>query len=354
MKKNFFQISIIIVLTMLILSCSKQDNPSGTTGTGNTSSVFSISGKIVFFSIMDGDYDIYIYSNTNIIKLTNNPIYDVQPFLSPDGKKVVFTRFLNMPTDADLWLYDFDLKSEQKLTSVNTMSSVSWAPDGNKIAFTKDVGSNIEIFTIDANGNSETRLTYNTGNDILPEWSLVGEKIVFCSQKDGNQEIYVMNTDGSIQNRLTNNNVKDEYPKWSPDGNKIAFVSYADESHGEIYIMNSDGNSKKRLTNNMSEDYFSEFTSPWSKDGSKLLFTSARDLNEEIYIMDSEGNNQTRLTDTDEENSNPVFSPDENKIAFLRWFNNGTNAEIFIMNKDGTEQTRITNNSESDIITGWR
>ena len=40
-------------------------------------------------------------------------------------------------------------------------------------------------------------------------------KIAFSTSRDGNYEIYVMNADGSSQTRLTNNPATDGFPAWS-------------------------------------------------------------------------------------------------------------------------------------------
>ncbi len=42
--------------------------------------------------------------------------------------------------------------------------------------------------------------------------------IAFSSTRDGNVEVYRMNADGSSQTRLTTNNALDGEPAWSPDG----------------------------------------------------------------------------------------------------------------------------------------
>src|SRR2546423_13332428 len=72
-------------------------------------------------------------------------------------------------------------------------------------------------------------------------------KIVFSSDRDGNPEIYTMNADGTNQTRLTNNSDTDDLPVWSPDLKKIAFVRFENSSHN-IYVMNADGTYEQNLT----------------------------------------------------------------------------------------------------------
>ena len=53
-----------------------------------------------------------------------------------------------------------------------------------------------------ANGTSQTKLT-NTAEDQRPAWSADGTKIAFESSRDGTFEIYTMNADGTGQTRIT-------------------------------------------------------------------------------------------------------------------------------------------------------
>ena len=66
-------------------------------------------------------------------------------------------------------------------------------------------------------------------------------KIVFSSQREGNSEIYVMDANGESQIRLTHHPLHDSQPVWSPDGTRIAFVSKRNAGNIQIYIMDSDG-----------------------------------------------------------------------------------------------------------------
>src|SRR5207247_2360034 len=96
-------------------------------------------------------------------------------------------------------------------------------------------------------------------------------KIAFGTHRDGNYEIYTMNADGSSQTRLTNNAASDEEPAWSPDGAKIAFATDR-EGRGEIYTMNADGTSQTNITNNPGDDG----GPAWSPDGTKIAFATYR------------------------------------------------------------------------------
>ncbi len=171
--------------------------------------------------------------------------------------------------------------------------------------------------------------------------TLSDTKIAFDSSRDDQFEIYSMNADGSNQTRLTTNAAFDEAPSWSPDGNNIAFQTNRDGNR-EIYVMNADGTNQTNITNNA----FNDLTPCWSSDGSKLAFYSNRDLNFEIYVMNSDGTGQTRLTNNAANDFAPSWSPDGSKLAFVS--TRDGNNEIYVMNADGSGQTRLTNNSAGD------
>ena len=122
-----------------------------------------------------------------------------------------------------------------------------------RIAFYSDRDGNGEIYSMNASGTGQVRLTTNVAEDTEPSWSPDGTTIAFTSERDGKGEIYSMDADGTGQTNLTNNVAVDSWPAWSPDGTKIAFTSQRD-GNGEIYSMNADGSHQVRLTNSVAED----------------------------------------------------------------------------------------------------
>ena len=163
--------------------------------------------------------------------------------------------------------------------------------ENGKIAFQSNRDGNFEIYSMNADGTSQTRLTFNTSSDIDPSWSADGTKIAFATNRDGNFEIYSMNANGTGATRLTSSSATDSQPTWSPDGTRIAFDTIRDGNF-EIYSMNANGTGATRLTNNAASD-----TQPaWSPDGTKIALKSNRDGDDEIFRMNADGTGQTNLT----------------------------------------------------------
>jgi Tol biopolymer transport system component len=94
----------------------------------------------------------------------------------------------------------------------------TWSTDGTKIAFMSARDGNPEVYVMNADGTSQTRLTSFPGVDARPSWSRAGDHIVFTSTRDfgstvtGNFEIYIMSGNGNNAMRLTNNSFYDDYP----------------------------------------------------------------------------------------------------------------------------------------------
>jgi Carboxypeptidase regulatory-like domain/Right handed beta helix region/WD40-like Beta Propeller Repeat len=182
-----------------------------------------------------------------------------------------------------------------------------------KIAFVRIVGTNREIFSMNADGSNQLNLTNNAARDDEPKWSPDGSKIVFVSDRDALLEIYSMNADGSALTRLTNNFVADENPVFSPDGTKIAF-----DRSGQIFTMNANGTGVSQVTGSA----FSGIKThpPWSPDGSMIVFQNnlgfGQFLIQVVAATCSNCNGQTFVPQMPSDNFNPIWSPDGNAIAF--------------------------------------
>ena len=69
--------------------------------------------------------------------------------------------------------------------------------------------------------------------------------------------------------------------------------------------MNADGSDQTRLTDSAGW----EVDPSWSPDGSRIAFSSDRDVNSQIYVMNADGSDQTRFTNNDRWEGTPSWSP---------------------------------------------
>src|SRR6185369_5045806 len=81
---------------------------------------------------------------------------------------------------------------------------------------------------------------------------------------------------------------------------------------------------------------------------SHIAFTYAG----KIWLIGRNGGTARRLTNTPNEETNPVFSPDGQRLAFSQ--SNGNDWDVFVARTDGSgEPMRITMMPEDDMVTGW-
>ena len=126
------------------------------------------------------------------------------------------------------------------------------------------------IWTMNADGSNRTQVYDSSASD--PAWAPDGEKVAFTriveesadasATPESIPSIVIMNADGSDQRELLDEPASD--PAWSPDGKKIAFSKSTPNGLSFIYIMNADGCGKRRLTPPDSDNEHPEQGPAWS------------------------------------------------------------------------------------------
>jgi hypothetical protein len=135
-------------------------------------------------------------------------------------------------TGFDVWVVRADGTGAVNLTASlgpGSDTQPTWAPASiGKLAFTRTVGGEANVWTVDADGANPARLTAG-GADAEPAWSPDGTSIAF--QRSGAAifgDLYLVSPTGAVQRSLHGLPGIQSRPAWSPDGALVAFTSGGD------------------------------------------------------------------------------------------------------------------------------
>jgi Tol biopolymer transport system component len=104
-------------------------------------------------------------------QITHDDELEFLPHFSPDGTKLVYTKFLtgyygSMGATTEIDVYDFTTQTETQLTSRRDAMQGIWSPDGSQIAF----GSDSSIWVMDADGSNAQIIATSPHADLDGQW----------------------------------------------------------------------------------------------------------------------------------------------------------------------------------------
>ncbi len=215
---------------------------------------------------INADYDLYIKNleTGEVRTLIENPGYDAEATISPQGDRIVFTSMRD--GDLDLYSMNIDGTNIKRLTStLGYDGGAFFSADGSKIIFRgvhhkskekvaeyQDLlkqgvvkPSVMELFVMDADGQNMRQITHHNAASFSPFMHPDGKRVVFSSNmhdpKGKNFDLYLINLDGTGLTRLTYSPAFDGFPMFSADGTKLVFTSSrGNKTQGETHVFMAD------------------------------------------------------------------------------------------------------------------
>jgi TolB protein len=299
------------------------------------------------------------------------------------GREIAFT--VNDNGWGEIWLMAPDGSDRRRLTDsrpsesdASGASSPAWSPDGTRIAYSAQTGTEeedqtlSEIYVMNADGTGQERLTTNDDFDADPVWSPDGARLAFTQATGVGTDavrsgIAVMDADGGPARQITRTRGSsfDGAPAWSPDGSRIVFTRAtfgegSEDATFDLFTVAPDGTALRKIVSGGGDP-------SWSPDGMRIAYTSIRDrlgitcfqecaTSGEIYVAEADGRRQRRLTRTEADEGSPAWSPDGRRIAFVSDESNRREHEneIYVMDADGSKARRLTQNQVWDLEPAWR
>lgn len=166
-------------------------------------------------------------------------------------------------------------------TRVDQTPSIS--QDGSLVAFVSsrwDGAWTHSIYTIgsDASGETEIIQAAPQSTVIHPAISPDGMRIAYTRTISGDYDVFVANIDGTAPQNVTQSfGAYEEFPCWSRDGNHLFFVS-----EGDVWRIGEDGSGRVRLTDDTRLTHFIAC----SRTDGRLLRASVADGGTNVYRVD--------------------------------------------------------------------
>jgi Tol biopolymer transport system component len=275
-------------------------------------------------------------------------------------------------------------------------SAAAWSSDSKSLVYSM-AGS---LWRQELGSTRATQLTAESGYDYQPDWSSDGRWIVFARYAHDAVELWSLDVMSGQTRQMTSAGAVNVEPRFSPDGKQVAFVSTSYKGHFHIVLGTFDGGLVSNLRQLIPEHisdlpryYYSqadhEINPVWTRDGAEILFISnrghihgtggfwrmkaepgaeAREIHYEetnwkarpdfspdgkrmvyasylgrawhqLWVMPAGGGDAFPISYGDYDNTNPRWSPDGTKIAFIS--NRGGNTSLWVQAIPGGGQTEV-------------
>jgi TolB protein len=290
----------------------------------------------------------YYYRELYLPQLTTGPSAAAW---SPDSRTLIYSMA------GSLWRQDVgSTVAEQLNAGPGYNYQPDWSADGRWIVFARYDHDAVELWSLDLRDGRTRQLTSGGAVNLEPRFSPDGKRLAFVSTSyKGHFHIFAGRfEDGALSNvqQLTAENVStlpryyysqvdhEISPVWSRDGSEILFIS----NRGHIHGTGGFWRMKAQPGAEAHEIHYEETTwkarPDFSPDGQRMVYASYLGRSwHQLWVMPAAGGDAFPISYGEYDNTNPRWSPDGSKIAFIS--NRGGNTSLWIQTIPGGAQSEV-------------
>jgi len=232
---------------------------------------------IPFSSDREGNTDIWIASadGRELTRLTDDPLPEVEPRWSPDGKSIVYFKRRPNASEYEMWSIPAKGGSPEKLASTEPFSGVSCSPDGKWLGF---------------------RRRKRTEKGMIEEVALL---------RLSDMREFGLAIPEDVEKPVS----------WSPDSKQVIFFKTGYDWKSSLRLVNAYGGPWVELGKDQGLVAYEQI---WTSDGERIITDGNTDC---WWIIPTKGGSPVRLELNPEPKPRkftfPSFSPDLTKSAYL-------------------------------------
>lgn len=277
---------------------------------------FSPDGRsLIFNGKMAGDANHRVYTvrlDGSDLRRINGKGVDACSFFHPSGTSLIWTStkdhldlppgnfsdVRDYPRGAEIYASDLEGGNVVRLTdNLVYDAEVTYAPDGHTILFGRQVEGRMDLWTMDPDGRNPRQITCTPdwqegGAVFMPDSRTIITRAWRMSEESlpvKPMHLFLLAEDGSWRRQLTRGDGTHWAPFPAPDGVHAAYVKVLPPRNFEVFLLNLETGEERRLTAHGGFDGFPSI----SPDGRLLAFSSSRDARPgertlSLYLMDIE------------------------------------------------------------------
>lgn len=269
-------------------------------GTAHAAFPAAKNGRIVFERQVNGKSHVFVMNadGSNPVDLSPADTQgDFNPQFSPNGQWIIFERGLDPDGTFQTFLMRPNGTGAVDLTpGLQGAGGATFSPDGKQIAFVMDTNPalNSGFYTaaiMNADGSGVRDLTPSTNRfEHRPDWSPDGTKIVFDGDEGSDSAIYSINPDGTGETRLTPaSGPDDQAATFSPAGTQLIWSRHVGTNDNDIFVGDTTLGGATDLTPGP-EGPTSKSSPALSPDGTRIAYHGyGMSLDLEIFVMPAAG-----------------------------------------------------------------
>lgn len=224
-----------------------------------------------------------------------------------------------------LWYKNNPSESVITIEPFTTLSGMeqdpAFSPDGNLLSFSSEgmTLNNRDIYVKLVNEGEPLRITSHPHDDLKATWSPDSKLLAFLrrpKQCDTKSEVVIIPALGGSERVITE---ATDGLDWSPDGQKLVLAD-TNRPGGPmgLYLVSTYGANRTRITNRENSALFHDFNPKFSPDGNRIAFLrSWSHSSADVYLVDLRSGQEMALTRDRGKLTNLDWSPDGQKIYFV-------------------------------------